>query len=84
MWTTPGLGNYLLRAGALPRYNGWLPVAKPVHVGVLVSYRSVFGSIYFLLRLLPVGHQARPEVIEITTIPRHFGAIQTPPRSGSR
>ena len=61
---------------------------EALHVGMLVPYRSIFCLILLcfvlFLRLLPVGHQERPKAIEITTVPRHFGAIRTPPRSGSR
>ena len=56
---------------------------KALHVGMLVPYRNyVLFDLFdfcFFFRLLPVGHQVRPEVIEITTVPRLFGAIRTPP-----
>ena len=61
---------------------------EALHVGMLVPYQHniLFDFILccFVLRLLPVKHQVRPEAIEITTVLRHFGAIRTPPRSGSR
>ena len=83
----PWYGN-LSSAFRCPAKVQWLPTAKLFTGGcwsLIEVYSLPFYVIVILfLRLLPVEHELRPEAIEITTIPRRFGANRTPPRSGSR
>ena len=74
-----------------PAQAPWLSAAKPFtwgcwfRIGSFILFDFVlFCFVLFCFVFAAFSCRTPSKAMEITTVPRYFGAIRTPPRSGSR